>query len=345
MLINDERGMKMKVKPVKHMSKHLPLPTVLEAAADPTLLSVAPPRVPRGIGAVLGAGLLGSLLAQTSGCAKESEKPLVATLDADHAADDAKAAERAEAARQAVATLVAPILQKAMDEDGRGAFGCEAVDPPIVLSENEALNLIEQEFAKAGIKLRDCYELTGFTRTRTDWSAPRKPKSKDQEDEWRYAESVDGDPARPKKSEPGSWVFDFATEDGALLVEFLSLADYDALKDSKYGSGGSVADYDLPRLAVRFREELSTRTHGKPVTIALFFDPLEESSFYFYEKETNRFVLKPGSSWAALSPEERRKLTWGQREALKKKDALNKLREQIRFFLDWAKKEGKLPAP
>ena len=335
MLINDERGMKMKVKPVKHMPKQPPLPTVAEAAADPTLLSVAPPRVPRGIGAVLGAGLLGSLLAQMSGCAKESEKPPVATLDADHAADDAKAAERAEAARQAVATLVAPMLQKAMDEDGRGAFGCEAVDPPIVLSENEALNLIEQEFAKAGIKLRDCYELTGFTRTRTDWKAPRKPKSKDQENEWRYAESVDGDPARPKKSEAGSWVFDFATEDGSLLVEFLSLADYDALKDSKYVGGGSVADYDLPRLAVRFREELSTRKHGKPVTIALFFDPLEESRFYIYEQETNRFVLKPGSSWAALSPEERRKLTWEQREALKKNDALNKLREQVRFFLEW----------
>ena len=243
----------MKVKPVKSAPKRAPLPTALEAAADPTLLSVAPPRAPRGIGAVLGAGLLGSLLAQTSGCAKESEKPPVATLDADQAVADAKAAERAETARQAVATLVAPILQKAMDEDGRGAFGCVAVDPPIVLSENEALNLIEQEFAKAGIKLRDCYELTGFTRTRTDWSAPRKPKSKDQEDEWRYAESVDGDPARPKKSEPGSWVFDFATEDGSLLVEFLSLADYDALKDSKYARGGSVSSYNLPRLAVRFR--------------------------------------------------------------------------------------------
>ena len=325
----------MKVKPVKSAPKRAPLPTALEAAADPTLLSVAPPRAPRGIGAVLGAGLLGSLLGLTSGCAKESEKPPVATLDADQAVADAKAAERAETARQAVATLVAPILQKAMDEDGRGAFGCVAVDPPIVLSENEALNLIEQEFAKAGIKLRDCYELTGFTRTRTDWNAPRKPKSKEQEDEWRYDESVDGDPARPKKSEPGSWVFDFATEDGSLLVEFLSLADYDALKDSKYGSGGSVSSYNLPRLAVRFREELSTRTHGKPVTIALFFDPLEGSSFYIQEKETNRFILKPGSSLAALSPEERKKLSWGQREALKKKDALNKLREQVRFFLEW----------
>ena len=63
------------------------------------------------------------------------------------------------------------------------------------------------------------------------------------------------------------------------------------------------------------------------------------------EDESNSFVLKPGSSLAALSPEERRKLARGQREALKKKDALNKLREQICFFLDWAKKEGKLPAP
>ena len=330
-----QRLMTMIVKPVKTALKSAPLPTAAEVAADPTLLSVAPPRAPRGIGAVLGAGLIGSLLSQLSGCAKESEKPPVATLDADYAADDAKAAERAEAARQAVATLVAPILQKAMDEDGRGAFGCIAVDPPIVLSENEALDLIEQEFAKAGIKLHDCYKLTGFTRTRTDWKAPRKPMNKEQEDEWRYVESPDGDPARPKKSEPGSWVFDFATEDGSLLVEFLSRDDYDKLKDSKYGRNGSVAAYNLPRIAVRFGDELSTRTNGAPVTVALFFDPLEKSSFYIQDEETKRYVLKPGSSLAALSPEERKKLSWGQREALKKNDALNKLREQVRFFLDW----------
>ena len=210
----------MKVRPVKRASVRAPLPTALEAAADPTLLSVAPPRASRGIGVVLGAGLLGSLLGQTSGCAKESEKPPVATLDADHAADDAKAAERAESARQSVATLVAPLLQKAMDEDGRGAFGCIAVDPPTILSENDALNLIEQEFAKAGIKLRDCYELTGFTQTRTDWKAapePKKVEKRGGRDESEIYFDGDGDPARrkpfpangcstsPRRMAPFSW--------------------------------------------------------------------------------------------------------------------------------------------
>lgn len=336
----------MKVKPVKRASVRAPLPTALEAAADPTLLSVAPPRASRGIGVVLGAGLLGSLLGQTSGCAKESEKPPVATLDADHAADDAKAAERAEAARQAVATLVAPILQKAMDEDGRGAFGCIAVDPPTILSENDALNLIEQEFAKAGIKLRDCYELTGFTQTRTDWKAapePKKVEKRGGRDESEIYFDGDGDPARPQKAIPGKWVFDFATEDGALLVEYLSTRDHKELEDNEPNSWCSVTSYDFPHRVARFREELATRTNGAPVTVALFFDPLARTGDF--DAKTRKRIPRQGSALAALSEEERDKLSWEQREALKKKDALNKLREQIRFFLDWAKKEGKLPAP
>ena len=166
----------MQVKPVKtdKTTKCRPLPTAAEVAANPELVAPAPPRAPSGIGSALGVGFLGALLAQLAeGVEPAIQPPPAAALDDERAASDADAAAKAEAARQSVATLVAPMLQKALDEDGRGAFGCVAVDPPAFLSENEALNLIEQEFAKAGVKLRDCYELTGFTRRLTDWDAMR----------------------------------------------------------------------------------------------------------------------------------------------------------------------------
>ncbi len=169
----------------------------------------------------------------------------------------------------------------------------------------------DPRLAAAGVKLRDCRELTGYTRTLTDWNAPRKPAGKEQEDVWRYRQDGEGDPARPKKTVPGSWVFDLATEDGALLLEYLSAGDHDRLADADSGWGSTVAVYDFPRRAERFRADLATRTEGEPVTIGIFFDPLARETTLDRKK--------------------------GQR------DARELLREQVRFFLDWARKEGKLP--
>ena len=226
-----------------------------------------------------------------------------------------------------------------MDEDGRGAFGCVAVDPPVILSENEALNLIQQEFAKAGVKLRDAYELTGFTRTRTDWSAPRRAGAP-KENSWAII-GGDGDPGRPQKSEPGKWLFDFATEDGSILLEYLSPADHHKLEDAQPGMYCSVTSYDFPRRVERFRSELETRTNGLPVTVGLFFDPM--ASGVVYDRETHESRPRPGSALASLSDEEFKNLQWDKRHELLQRDARELLREQVRFFLDWARREGKLP--
>ncbi len=331
----------MQVKPVKTSKAHTrrPLPTAAEVAANPELVAPAPPRAPRGISSALGVGFLGALLAQLAEGADPAIQPLpAAVLDAERAASDADAAAKAEATRRSVATLVAPMLQKALDEDGRGAFGCVAVDPPTMLSENEALNLIEQEFAKAGVKLRDCYELTGFSQTRTDWKAERKPRGKGEEDEWRFAISGDGDPARPTRIEPGSWVFDFASEDGTLLVEFLSEDDHSKLEDKNRGFMSTVRSYDFPRRAARLREDLATRTNGAPVTVALFFDPLTS----VYKWTDHKKVPRPGSRFEKMSEKEIDGMDWRKRRELLTLDALDKLREQVRFFLEWAKKEGVL---
>ena len=320
----------MKISPVRSASS-APIPTAAEAAANPALVAPAPAVRPRrGTGALLGAGLLGSLLAPAAsaeGAGGSGEAPVLLQVPPSPA--ETEAAARAEAARDAVATVVAPILQKAMDEEGRGAFGCVAVDPPVILSENEALNLIEQEFAKAGVKLRDGYELAGFTRTVADTTkTPREEKGRP----WCSV--------YPTKKVPGNWIFDLATEDGTVAVEFLSRADES--RESLDYNCSTVSDTDLPKLARRLRDDFSTRTEGAPVAIGLFFDPLAAGGRW--DPKTHRRVPAPGSALAALTEEERKALDWRKREELLRRDALELLREQVRFFLDWARKEGKLPS-
>ena len=45
-----------------------------------------------------------------------------------------------------------------------------------------------------------------------------------------------------------------------------------------------------------------------------------------------------------MSEKEIDALDWNKRHEMLRQDALDKLLEQIRFFLDWAKREGRLPA-
>ena len=54
---------------------------------------------------------------------------------------------------------------------------------------------------------------------------------------------------------------------------------------------------------------------------------------------------RPGSRFEKMSEKEIDALDWNKRREMLRQDALDKLLEQIRFFLDWARKEGKLPAP
>ncbi len=321
----------MKIRPVSK-SAPSPIPTAAEAAANPSLIEPAPTaRTRRGLGALVGAGLLGSLLAPIAGCSeREAAAPTAepATAPAVPDSADAEVAARAEAARTAVTTVVAPILQKALDEEGRGAFGCIAVDPPYVLSENEALDLIEQEFAKAGLKLRRNVEISDFMRTVPD---KNKPFFKDKEHPWRHP--------YPAKTVQANWMFDLASEDGSVAVEFLSLKDEQ--RESFEAAMSSVDSYDFPEFAQRLRSDFVTRTNGNPVTIGLFFDPL--ASRNLWDEERGLVYPRPGSSLAALSEEERKTLDWEQEEELLHRDAREMLREQVRFFLDWARKEGKIP--
>jgi len=342
----------MKIKPVAKAAPS-PIPTAAEAAADPSLLEAAPRRAPRGAGALLGAGLLGSLLAP--GCTgRDASAPAATPPSAPAVSDpaDAEAAARAEEAREAAATIVAPILQKALDEEGRGAFGCIVVDPPAMLSESDALDLIRQEFAKVGVELLPARELEerAFLPAERDGITP---KDREEVSEEQLLELLDEDGTPALADDPPSWtsngrkwIFDLATEDGTLLVEFLSCTDHNRLDWEKNvqittnadGSvrgitigGSTVRTYDFPQAAADLRNQFESHPAGKPATIALFFDPMANS----------------GIDWDTLTDREEWEEAMARRERIRGKlSAINRelLREQVRFFLDWAQREGRLPA-
>ena len=173
---------------------------------------------------------------------------LEANETAESVAPSAEAPKRgAESARHAVdnvsSTDVCPLAAVAIGGKGRGGFGCVAINPPVMLAEAEALEIIEKEFFKHGIKLKDCPELDGVTL-----------------------------PSAPEKKRPV--MLDLGTEKGDVMVEFISFSDicrWRAPDDSMSFSTFSMADSRAA--ATNAVNAISARKGGEPVTVGVFYDP------------------------------------------------------------------------
>ena len=173
---------------------------------------------------------------------------LEANATAASAAPSTEAPKRdGETARQAVdnapSTDVCPLAAVAVGGEGRGGFGCVAVNPPVMLAEAEALEIIEKEFFKRGIKLKDCPELDGVTL-----------------------------PSAPEKKRPV--MIDFGTEKGDVMVEFISRDDvrrWSERGDAMIFSSFNV--YDTRAAATNAVNAISARKGGQPVTVGVFYDP------------------------------------------------------------------------
>lgn len=173
---------------------------------------------------------------------------LEANAEAAPAAPSAEAPRRgAEAARHEVndasPTDVCPLAVVAVAGEGRGGFGCVAMNPPVMLGEAEALEIIEKEFLARGIKLKDCPELDGV-------SLPSDPERK-----------------RPV-------MLDFGTEKGDVMVEFISRGDvrrWNKRDDSMVFSSFNV--YDTRAAATNAVNAISARKGGARVSVGVFYDP------------------------------------------------------------------------
>jgi hypothetical protein len=173
---------------------------------------------------------------------------LEANATAEPVAPSAEAPKRgAESARHAVdnvsSTDVCPLAAVAIGGKGRGGFGCVAINPPVMLAEAEALEIIEKEFFKHGIKLKDCPELDGVTL-----------------------------PSAPEKKRPV--MLDLGTEKGDVMVEFISHDDvrrWSERGDAMFVSSFNV--YDTRAAATNAVNAIAARKGGEPVTVGVFYDP------------------------------------------------------------------------
>ena len=173
---------------------------------------------------------------------------LEANAEAAPVAPSVEAPKRvADAARHEVndasPTDVCPLAAVAVAGEGRGGFGCVAMNPPVMLGEAEALEIIEKEFLARGVKLKDCPELDGV-------SLPSDPERK-----------------RPV-------MLDFGTEKGDVMVEFISWGDvrrWNKRDDSMVFSSFNV--YDTRAAATNAVNAIAARKGGERVSVGVFYDP------------------------------------------------------------------------
>lgn len=210
---------------------------------------------------------------------------------------------KAEATAVQPATDVCPLLPVAVAGEGRGAFGCISINPPVMLSEGEALEIIEREFAKRGIVLKDCPELDGVEL-----------------------------PSKPGKRQPV--MVDLGSEQGDIFVEFISLADdgvWSDPPDPNVISWSSVKDWDLRSQAERASKAFAARTTGKPVSVGVLYDPTVHMPKGWEPPKTEG------------SKEKQRADAWKARRAAGRKLAEEKLVAQLEGFFSHLASKGKLP--
>ncbi|NLE56936.1 MAG: hypothetical protein GX616_01135 [Planctomycetes bacterium] len=275
--------MSLECAPMKHC--RFPVyPTRLEILADPDLLKRHIPATWLSRGEM--AGLLSVFLAVNgTGCSKDQP-----------AASSTRPAGSDLAGK---AAIVAPIFEHG---DGRGAVGCVVTNPPVFLSEEEALQVITEELAQAGLVLPQ--------RNTQMEGVAIPPRKYEFQLDW-----VSGEPRSTlvvlsNKSKP----LDLDLRDPAkgVAIEFVSASDYISLGGP--ASGSSVQGLDFKDVAGWVGKNVQEQ--GRGLHAAVFYDP------------------------AARPTSDRQPGSWKQRSEDSKNESKRLLRLQVKDFVDWLKGQG-----
>lgn len=326
----------MKIHPLRRYATP-DYPSMATAQQVPDLLGRIPGRWQRspGFSAMLGlvAGFTARVVLAGEPPAKGSDaKPQVQQAPATPRSAQPEAEDSHQVSR--ATSIVAPLLDEALKYDGRGAFGCVAINPPTFLSEDEAVELIRAELESAGLKLTEAVELG-------DVMAPAAGKGglldlSDESDDEKSgpgkarAKGRDYSRGRPAKLRPGEFTFDLADTHRQVFVEYLSVQDHGEWEGR---SASTVSSYDFPALARRVTEAFGKRKAEKATVFGVFFDPLARAEV-------------PSPEVSGLSPAQQR-LAYAEyqkairRERAKLDDkAKEKLRKQVQHFVAFLRQEG-----
>jgi hypothetical protein len=228
-------------------------------------------------------------------------------------------------------SVVAPLLDEAMKYDGRGSFGCVAVNPPTFLSEDEAIELIRTELEAAGLKLKEGVDLD-HVEVPLAGTAGRTSADDDETDgktiTGRNTSSVEQN-GSPRLA-PQTFTFDLADTDRSVFIEYLSLPDHrEWTGPSRY----SVTYYDFPALATKVSKSFQKVPSDKRRVFGVFFDPLARTEI-------------PSPDISNLTEEQQHLALLEYRKALSKEQANSdntikeKLRKQVRSFVVFLNQEG-----
>ena len=308
----------MKIQQVNRY--HTPeYPTLEETRCDAHLLERLPHRwmSARPFASLAGMGLLTKALmahAEPSPVAAPAETMQTPINQAPSPAHKQTAVKQTKR----IATAVAPLLSEALEHDGRGTFGCVANNPPCFLSENEALELIQSELEKAGLKLRD-----GMTVEGLEAPVKMKPDTKRSQREPTLGTT--------------HYEFDLGDPEKSVAIEFFSIRDHDLWMGGPWSTAPS---YDFPELMELVSESFKKRDTGKPMMIGLFFDPLA-SRWHGVARNPNTRGLTEAQR--QFMQEQTNKRDWQNELEISREVARAKLRKQVLHFVDYLKREGVLP--
>lgn len=145
---------------------------------------------------------------------------------------------------------------------GRGSYGCESVAPPVFLSEEEAMQVIEEECAAQGIDLSGQKTISGtFPATST------------------LPEAVSG--GASDQTYTGDLSLDGYSDDLGIGVEFVSTDDILDWK-ADTGMAATVEEFDLKGTAQRLADCTDN--------VAVFYDPTADDDLDFTGSNEESYV-------------------------------------------------------
>ena len=305
----------MKIQAVSAYRGASGYPTLAEIQRTPELLARVPARWEQSSGFAALLGLLALATAPRAEAADNETAPAAAALDPDVAVvprDNASAVQK-------TAAVVAPMLEEALDQDGRGSFGCISVCPATFMPEDEALELIRTELEAAGLRLQEGVELDNVMAP-VQKSENAKPPSGPRD--WEKGNELGPRPVR----------FDWADPERAVYVDYLAQRDYRTWQGRMVSVNNS---FDFAALARKVAEAYGQHPATNKTIFGVFFEPLADPG-----------VAQP--KLEGLSSEQARRASWESERmetALKGEKSRDKLRRQVRHFVEFLKKEGVVGAP
>jgi hypothetical protein len=257
----------------------------------------------------------------------QSASPSPQRQDLSRTTADMKKASNEEA--QYAATIVAPMLAEALANDGRGAFGCVAVDPPVFFSEAEAIEIIFKELRAAGLELEHSVMMKGMQVPNATPASPFPAETKTEQakdkDEFIIHFST------PEPVRPGEFVVDLADTKRSVYIEYLTKEDFITWMGRGMGSGWSC---DLPATAHKVTEAFEKRKSNDKAVVGVFFDPLTKRGAHYWPDLTGLNAEQIGMVYS----EHRKTMdpTGQDLVAISKR----KLQKQVQYFIDYLRQKG-----